>query len=124
MDKKYILAGALVLVLVFMIASKPKTDNEVKTMETVPTPTQQETVVPEKMISLEEIATHSTKDSCWLAIDGVVYDATKMVPNHPNDKILNGCGKDATTFFRSVAKHEEKAVNLLPGMAIGKLATN
>ncbi len=60
-----------------------------------------------KSYSIAEVALHDKKTDCWLAVDGKVIDATQFIAEgkHPNDKILNGCGKDATAMFKSVGKH-------------------
>ena len=53
-------------------------------------------------ISLEEVARHKTKeDSCWTAVDGLVYDVTKYIPYHPGGKkIMLGAGKESSKMFR------------------------
>lgn len=87
---------------------------------------------PDKLMnySLEQIAEHATKDSCWFAIEGNVYDVTPFVKSgfHPGkDAILAGCGKDATELFNtrpmgSKTPHSEKARASLPKYLIGQLA--
>lgn len=66
------------------------------------------TVNTVKSYSLAEVALHDKATDCWLAVDGKVIDATQFIAKglHPNDKILNGCGKDATAMFKSVPKHQ------------------
>ena len=55
-----------------------------------------------KTYSAEELALHNTEQDCWLLIDGKIYDVTEFIPSHPGGQaILQGCGKDATTFFES-----------------------
>jgi cytochrome b involved in lipid metabolism len=39
--------------------------------------------VPEKEYTLEEVASHNTKDSIWIAVKGVVLDLTNWVDEHP-----------------------------------------
>lgn len=39
-------------------------------------------------ITPEELAVHCTRDDCWLAIDGTVYDATDFVDLHPGGEVL------------------------------------
>lgn len=54
--------------------------------------------------SLETIAEHNSKESCWMAIEGKVYDLTPFVASgfHPGgEAILAGCGIDATELFNS-----------------------
>lgn len=70
--------------------------------------------------TLAEVSTHATKDDCWLILDGGVYDVTSYIPRHPGgEKILRGCGKDATQMF---AKHPESAKALKEQFKIGVLA--
>ena len=60
-----------------------------------------------KSYSLAEVALHDKREDCWLAIEGKVIDATVFIAEgkHPNDKILDGCGKDATSIFKNIPKH-------------------
>lgn len=51
-----------------------------------------------------------------------MYDVSGYTPKHPGgDKILNGCGKDASQMFASVKKHEGFARELLKDFEIGDL---
>ncbi|HJX06337.1 MAG TPA: cytochrome b5-like heme/steroid binding domain-containing protein [Candidatus Nanoarchaeia archaeon] len=74
---------------------------------------------------MEELAMHSTKEDCWLLIHGKIYNVTKMIGGHPGGAaILEGCGKDATTFFEtrpmgSGTPHSEKARDNLAKFYIG-----
>lgn len=88
-----------------------------------PTPTPAATTTSESTTyTLADVQKHTTANDCWLVIDGGVYDVTKFVPQHPGgEKILKGCGTDASALFRSVAKHEGPAQNLLPTFKIGDL---
>lgn len=82
------------------------------------------------IFTLDQIAEHGDKDSCWFAIEGKVYDVTPFVKSgfHPGkDAILAGCGKDATELFNtrpmgSKTSHSEKARKSLPKYIIGDLA--
>ena len=51
-----------------------------------------------KYISYEEVQKHNTRDSCWVIIDGQVYDATSVLRWHPAgpEVILQLAGQDAT----------------------------
>jgi len=82
-------------------------------------------------IPLAEVSEHGSKDDCWLAIDGKVYDVTAFISSHPGqDAILEGCGKDASSLFNqrtredgsavgSGSPHSQNARNLLPAYYIG-----
>lgn len=80
--------------------------------------------------TLEQLAKHADKSSCWLAIDQKVYDVTPFVASgfHPGEEaILQGCGKDATELFNtrpmgSGTSHSERARDMLPKYFIGDLA--
>jgi cytochrome b involved in lipid metabolism len=58
--------------------------------------------------TLADVAAHSTPTDCWIAVNGNVLNVTEFIAQglHPNDKIKNGCGKDATAMFEAVKKHD------------------
>ena len=49
-------------------------------------------------ITLAEIAQHAGAASCWMAIDGLVYDITAYIARHPTspEVLYPWCGKEAT----------------------------
>lgn len=51
----------------------------------------------------EELSTHNTKDDCWVAVDGRVYDITSWIPKHPGgeDVLTLTAGRDITNMFES-----------------------
>lgn len=50
--------------------------------------------------SMEEVATHDSKDDCWTVINTSVYDLTDFIPRHEGgDEILRACGIDGTSLF-------------------------
>lgn len=57
-----------------------------------------------KAYSLADIAMHKDASSCWVAVDGSVYDLTPFVGKHPGGDvaILSLCGRDGSADF-----HEE-----------------
>jgi cytochrome b involved in lipid metabolism len=79
--------------------------------------------------SLAEIEKHNTKDNCWFAVSGKVYDVTQYVAGgmHPGkEAILEGCGKDATILFNtrpmgSGTAHSDRARDYLNNFQIGDL---
>ena len=54
--------------------------------------------IPEREISLDEVAKHNKKDDVWVVVKGCVLDCTKFLDDHPGgvQAILNFAGKDAT----------------------------
>lgn len=76
--------------------------------------------------SLSEVTEHSTQESCWIAIEGKVYDVTSFTPTHPGgEAILAGCGKDATDMFNRRPEvntpHSQSARDILTRYYIGEL---
>lgn len=49
-------------------------------------------------VTADELAKNNTRDSCWIAIDGTVWDVTKFLPEHPGGAniVMKVAGKDAT----------------------------
>ncbi|KAI0787170.1 FMN-dependent dehydrogenase-domain-containing protein [Irpex lacteus] len=68
-------------------------------------------------ISYEEVQQHNTRESCWVIIDGQVYDATSVLRWHPAgpDVILQLAGKDATKQFIPI--HPPNILSHLPASA-------
>eukprot|EP00035_Acanthoeca_spectabilis_P020240 m.431825 g.431825 ORF g.431825 m.431825 type:complete len:85 (-) comp17351_c0_seq1:2530-2784(-) len=62
----------------------------------------------DKAIAMSEVARHKSKDDCWVAIDGKVFDVTKFLDDHPGGKkaILIYAGKDATEQFMMMHRPE------------------
>ena len=91
---------------------------------------QEITPTPAVAYSIVDIAKHVTKEDCWFAIEGKVYDVTKvtMSGKHPGgEAILQGCGKDATVLFNtrpmgSGTEHSDKARSSLANFIIGDLS--
>eukprot|EP00177_Eucheuma_denticulatum_P002491 GFKZ01004477.1.p1 GENE.GFKZ01004477.1~~GFKZ01004477.1.p1 ORF type:complete len:896 (+),score=134.07 GFKZ01004477.1:187-2874(+) len=69
----------------------------------------------------EEVAKHSSKDDCWIVVNGGVYDVSSYLIEHPGgaESILLNGGMDATEDF--IAIHSEKAKKQLEDFRIGSL---
>lgn len=86
--------------------------------------------VPVLSYTLSQVAEHKDKESCWLALDGKVYDVTPFIASgfHPGKAaIMAGCGKDATELFNtrpmgSKTSHSERARTMLPKYYLGELS--
>ncbi|KAI9467052.1 cytochrome b5-like heme/steroid binding domain-containing protein [Lactarius psammicola] len=74
-----------------------------------------------KVVSLDELRQHTTKESIWVLLNGKVYDVTKFIDEHPggDEVILSEAGKDATEAFEDVG-HSDEARALLPGLLVGE----
>ncbi|KAL4960450.1 FMN-dependent dehydrogenase-domain-containing protein [Aspergillus stella-maris] len=70
-------------------------------------------------VTRAEIAQHNSRQSCWVAIHGAVYDVTGFLDEHPGGaKVLLRCaGRDATSDFDSVHSPELLA-ETLPATAL------
>jgi len=83
----------------------------------------------EASFTIEQVSQHKGKDSCWMAIEGNVYDLTPFVQSglHPGrDAILEGCGIDATELFNSrptgsKTPHSTSARKMMAKYLIGTL---
>ncbi|MBN1237003.1 MAG: cytochrome b5 domain-containing protein [Gammaproteobacteria bacterium] len=53
--------------------------------------------------TLEDVARHAGEDSCWIAVEGRVYDVTGYLPLHPTSPtvLLEWCGSEATKGMRT-----------------------
>jgi cytochrome b involved in lipid metabolism len=73
------------------------------TAKPTPSPTQTETVVAG--YTMADVRMNNTASSCWVAIDGRVYDLTRWIAGHPGgpDAITQLCGTDGTVTF--TARH-------------------
>ncbi|KIM74985.1 hypothetical protein PILCRDRAFT_79518 [Piloderma croceum F 1598] len=73
-----------------------------------------------KVVTLEELKKHTSKDSLYVLLHEKVYDVTKFIDEHPggDEVILAEAGTDATEAFEDVG-HSDEARALLPDMLIG-----
>jgi cytochrome b involved in lipid metabolism len=77
--------------------------------------------------TLEDIAAHASEDSCWMAIEGKVYDVTDHIPTHPAppEIIVPWCGREATEGMQTKGygeEHSEVAWDMLEDYLIGTLS--
>jgi cytochrome b involved in lipid metabolism len=83
--------------------------------------TRDDLIVDRKSISRNELQKHNHRDSCWISIDGFVYDVTDWLAKHPGGEIviLNASGVDVTDLFS--AYHPPSTRKLLKTYEIGRL---
>ena len=57
-----------------------------------------------KLLNGNEVATHASRDSCWVIVAGKVYDVTEYLDNHPGGSqiLLQYGGKDATAMYEPI----------------------
>ena len=92
-----------------------------------PAPAKPAAAAAARRITLAEVARHAVESDCWMAIDGLVYDFTAYLPDHPSRPsiVLPWCGKDASEAYRTKTKgrpHSPEADQMLPAYRIGTLA--
>ncbi|KAI0136667.1 FMN-dependent dehydrogenase [Xylariales sp. AK1849] len=77
----------------------------------------------EKTISAEEVAKHTTQDSCWVVLYGHVYDVTEFLPSHPGGSriITQLAGRDATEDYDPIHPPGTLEENLKPEAKLGKI---
>lgn len=79
-----------------------------------------------RRITLAEVAQHASAESCWMVINGQVYDLTTYLPEHPTQPsvILPWCGQEATEAYQTKNKgraHSPRADRLLADYPLGVL---
>ena len=77
----------------------------------------------DKSISVQELAKHNSRNDCWILIDKSVYEVTDYLDKHEGgaNQILPYCGKDATTAFKAMTKHNKRADRDLITLFVGKI---
>lgn len=75
-------------------------------------------------IGIAEVAQHGDSASCWIAVEGTVYDVTAWVPDYPGGPagLLAICGTEATEAFAEQQGDSAESTELLSQFAIGALA--
>ncbi len=77
-----------------------------------------------KSISLTELAKHDSKTSCWMAIEGKIFDMITYDHSGGKEMLMRGCGKDMTGTFiqkREQGIFTEKAKEDIQKYLIGNL---
>ncbi|XP_020592432.1 cytochrome b5 [Phalaenopsis equestris] len=75
-----------------------------------------------RLYSMQEAAQHSTREDCWVVIDGKVYDVTKYLDDHPggDDVLISATGRDSTEEFED-AGHSKTARELMKDYCVGEI---
>ena len=96
------------------------------TVSATPTPVVTPTPTPTPTVAgytMTQVRANNTSRSCWTVIDGVVYDLTKWISNHPGGSgaILFLCGTDGTNAFKAQHENQSKPAIRLDNYRIGPL---
>lgn len=89
-----------------------------------PTATPEPTVTAGPVfVSKAEVAKNNSRASCWVIIDGSVYDLTKWIAQHPGgaSNILNLCGGDGTSSFSGMHGGEARPSSVLQNYFFAEL---
>lgn len=73
-------------------------------------------------LSWDEVAEHNTRDDCWVAIEGVVYDLSDFLAVHPGGEALvleAAAGGDATKIFQVI--HDPTVLSKSGGALVPKV---
>ncbi|KAL0924497.1 hypothetical protein M5K25_005330 [Dendrobium thyrsiflorum] len=75
-----------------------------------------------KVYALSEVAKHSSREDCWLIINGKVYNVAKFLEDHPggDEVLLAVTGKDATDDFEDVG-HSSTARAMMDEYYVGEI---
>lgn len=74
--------------------------------------------------TMADVTAHDSRESCWAAIDGRVYDLTEWITRHPGgaERILALCGTDATSAFTTQHQGQPEPTDQLAEMLLGTLS--
>ena len=89
-----------------------------------PTATPEPTVTAGPVfVSRAEVAKNNSRSSCWVNIDGSVYDLTKWIAQHPGgaSNILNLCGTDGSSAFSGMHGGEARPSSVLQNYFFAEL---
>lgn len=74
-------------------------------------------------LTMDEVSTHDSAESCWAVIDDTVYDLTGWIEEHPGGPgaIEQLCGTDATDAFEGQHAGSDGPEQQLAEMELGEL---
>jgi cytochrome b involved in lipid metabolism len=80
-----------------------------------------------RQFTLAEVGQHDSLESCWMVIEGKVYDFTNYIPEHPTPPFVmeQWCGREATEGMRTKGygrDHTPAAWAMMSPYLIGTLA--
>ena len=102
------------------VATPTPTPTPTRVVTPTPTPTPTATTTG---YTMAQVRANNTARSCWTAIDGVVYDLTRWISNHPggSSAILFLCGTDGTNAFSAQHQNQARPAVRLDSYRLGPL---
>ena len=78
-------------------------------------------IMSDKVLSMEDVAKHNTKEDCWVVLYGKAYDLTKFAKVHPGGAklITDAAGMDATALFDPIHPKDIMDKLLKPSLTMG-----
>lgn len=78
----------------------------------------------EATYTLSQVAANNTQASCWSIVNGVVYNITSYIKNHPGgaNAISKICGRDGTSTFSNQHGGSSSIATILSNYKIGVLS--
>jgi cytochrome b involved in lipid metabolism len=75
------------------------------------------------LVTQAELRRHTSRSSCWICLDGLVFDVTEWLRRHPGGPsvLIRRGGTDVSREFRLIG-HSARALAVARVMLIGKLA--
>ncbi len=101
----------------------PTPSTAAATTPSAPTPTVTATPVQASGHSLADVAAHASRDDCWVAVNGNVYNLTAWIAQHPGGPaaIVKMCGTDGSAAFNKQHGGQAQANAALAQFKIGAL---
>lgn len=75
------------------------------------------------LYTMADVQSHNTRESCWAAINGNVYDLTTWISRHPGGEtpIVGLCGTDGTAAFTNQHGGQSRPASMLALLKIGTI---
>lgn len=105
-----------------IIGAKEANDNIQQTNGTIKSAADRKSL---PSFTMEDVATHATKNDCWVVIDGLVLDVTTFLAEHPGGEqvIVGKAGKDVSKIFKMIHPEGTLDAKLPEQCLIGTLAS-
>jgi cytochrome b involved in lipid metabolism len=101
-----------------------QTENQTQTQnEAIDQNVQNQQQTQTRSYTMAQVQTANSQAKCYSVINGMVYDLTSWISNHPGGEkaILGICGKDGTLAFTQQHSGQEKPLDTIKKFYIGDL---